>query len=62
MCWAHIKHNERHGMGTAESIGGYDAGKLANLRRQLKNSAKNLADLLCYEWPSALDITKELRR
>jgi hypothetical protein len=35
---------------------------LANLRRQLKNIAKNLADLLCHEWPSALDITNELHR
>jgi hypothetical protein len=35
---------------------------LANLRRQLKNVAKNLADLLLHEWPSALDITNELHR
>jgi hypothetical protein len=32
---------------------------LANLRRQLKNVAKNLAGLLLHEWPSALDITNE---
>jgi hypothetical protein len=35
---------------------------LANLRHQLKNVAKNLADLLLHEWPSALDITNELQR
>jgi hypothetical protein len=35
---------------------------LANLQHQLKNVAKNLADLLCHEWPSALDITNELHR
>jgi hypothetical protein len=35
---------------------------LANLRRQLKNVAKNLTDLLLHEWPSALDITNELHR
>jgi hypothetical protein len=37
---------------------------LANLRRQcqFKNDAKNLADLLCHEWLSALDITNELHR
>jgi hypothetical protein len=35
---------------------------LANLQRQLKNVAKNLADLLLHEWPSALDITNELHR
>jgi hypothetical protein len=35
---------------------------LANLRRQFKNIAKNLADLLLHEWPSALDITNELHR
>jgi hypothetical protein len=35
---------------------------LANLRRQSKNIAKNLADLLLHEWPSALDITNELHR
>jgi hypothetical protein len=34
---------------------------LANLWRQLKNIAKNLADLL-HEWPSALDIMNELHR
>jgi hypothetical protein len=36
--------------------------ELANLRRQLKNIAENLADLLLCEWPSALDITNELHR
>jgi hypothetical protein len=35
---------------------------LANLRHQLKNIAKNLADLLLHEWPSAIDITNELHR
>jgi hypothetical protein len=35
---------------------------LANLRRQLKNIAENLADLLLHEWPSPLDITNELHR
>jgi hypothetical protein len=35
---------------------------LANLRRQLKNVAKNLTELLVHEWPSALDITNELHR
>jgi hypothetical protein len=35
---------------------------LANLWRQLKNVAKNLADILHHEWPSALDITNELHR
>ncbi len=35
---------------------------LANLRRRLKNVAKNLTDLLVHEWPSALDITNELHR
>jgi hypothetical protein len=35
---------------------------LANLRRQLKNIAKNLANLLLHEWPSALDIMNELHR
>jgi hypothetical protein len=35
---------------------------LANLQRQLKNVAKNLADLLLHKWPSALDITNELHR
>jgi hypothetical protein len=35
---------------------------LANLRRQLKNVAKNLADFLCHEWPSAPDIINELHR
>jgi hypothetical protein len=35
---------------------------LANLRCQLKNVAKNLADLFRHEWPSALDITNELHR
>jgi hypothetical protein len=35
---------------------------LANLRHQLKNVAKNLADLLLHEWPSALDFTNELHR
>jgi hypothetical protein len=35
---------------------------LANLRHQLKNVAKNLADLLLHEWPSALDNTNELHR
>ncbi len=34
----------------------------ANLWRQLKNVATNLADLLHREWPSALDITNELHR
>ncbi len=33
---------------------------LANLQHQLKKIAKNLVDLLCHEWPSALDITNEL--
>jgi hypothetical protein len=31
---------------------------LANLQRQLKNVAENLADLLLHEWPSALDIMR----
>jgi hypothetical protein len=35
---------------------------LANLRRQLKDVAKNLADLLLHEWPSALNITNEYHR
>jgi hypothetical protein len=35
---------------------------LANLRRQLKNVAKNLTELLVHEWPSAPDITNELNR
>jgi hypothetical protein len=35
---------------------------LANPRRQLKNIAKNLADVLLHEWPSALNITNELHR
>jgi hypothetical protein len=35
---------------------------LANLRRQLKNVAENLADLLLHELPSALDITNEFNR
>jgi hypothetical protein len=35
---------------------------LANLWRQFKNGAENLADLLLHEWPSALDITNELHR
>jgi hypothetical protein len=35
---------------------------LANLRRQLKNIAKNLTELLVHEWPSALDITNKLHR
>jgi hypothetical protein len=35
---------------------------LTNLRRQLKNVAKNLTDLLVHEWPSALDIINELHR
>ncbi len=35
---------------------------LTNLRRQLKNVAKNLTELLVNEWPSALDITNELHR
>jgi hypothetical protein len=35
---------------------------LANLRRQLKNAAENLADLLLHEWPSALEIMNELHR
>jgi hypothetical protein len=35
---------------------------LANLRRQLKNVAKNLTDLFVHEWPSALDNTNELHR
>ncbi len=35
---------------------------LANLWCQLKNVAKNLADLLLHEWPSALDIMNELHR
>jgi hypothetical protein len=35
---------------------------LANLWHQLKNVAKNLADLLLHERPSALDITNELLR
>jgi hypothetical protein len=35
---------------------------LANLRHQLKNVAKNLADLQLHEWPSALDIMNELHR
>jgi hypothetical protein len=36
--------------------------ELTNLRRQSKKIAKNLADLLLHEWPSALDITNELHR
>ncbi len=36
--------------------------ELAELRRQLKTIAQNLADLLLPEWPSALDITNELHR
>jgi hypothetical protein len=35
---------------------------LANLWRQLKNVAKNPADLLLHEWPTALNITNELHR
>ncbi len=35
---------------------------LANLRRQLKNVAENLADLQLHEWPSAFDIMNELHR
>jgi hypothetical protein len=35
---------------------------LANLRHQLKNVSKNLADLFLHEWPSALNITNELHR
>jgi hypothetical protein len=35
---------------------------LANLCCQLKNVARNPADLLLHEWPSALDITNELHR
>jgi hypothetical protein len=35
---------------------------LANLRHQIKNVAKNLADLLLHEWPSAHDIANELHR
>jgi hypothetical protein len=35
---------------------------LATLRCQLKNVAKNQADLFLHEWPSALDITNELHR
>ncbi len=49
-------------MGTAKSISGYDSGRSGNLRRQLKNVAKNLTDFLVHEWPSALDITNELHR
>jgi hypothetical protein len=36
--------------------------ELADLRRQLKNVAENLEDLLLPDWPSALDITNELHR
>jgi hypothetical protein len=36
--------------------------ELADLCRQLKNVAENLADLLFPKWPSALDITNELHR
>jgi hypothetical protein len=36
--------------------------ELADLCRQLKNVAENLADLFLPEWPSALDITNELHR
>jgi hypothetical protein len=35
---------------------------LANLWRQLKNVAKNLAGLLLHEWPSALNSKNELHR
>ncbi len=35
---------------------------VANLRHQLKNIAKNLADVFLHKWPSALDITNELHR
>jgi hypothetical protein len=35
---------------------------LANLRRQLKNVAMNLTDLLVHEWSSALAISNELHR
>jgi hypothetical protein len=37
-------------------------GGIWDISPLLKNVAKNLADLLCHEWPSALDITNELHR
>jgi hypothetical protein len=50
-------------MGTAKSISGYDGGRPGQPTVSIKkNVAKNLADLLINEWPSALDITNELRR
>jgi hypothetical protein len=36
--------------------------ELADLNRQLKSVAENIADLLLPGWPSALDITNELHR
>ncbi len=49
-------------MGTAKSIGGYEGGRSGQPTTSIKNIAKNLADLLRHEWPSALDITYELHR
>ena len=55
-------NNERHGMGTAKSIGGYDSGRAGRPLLLIKNVAENQADLLLPEWPSALDITNEVLR
>jgi hypothetical protein len=49
-------------MGTAKSIGRYGRGRSGQPTASIKNVAKNLADLLLHEWPSALNITNELHR
>ena len=42
LCCAHIKHKERHGMGTAKCIGGYDGGKsgepTASIKKMLQRT------------------------
>ncbi len=39
-CCAHIKLNERHGMGTAKSIGGYEGGRSGQSTASIKKRCK----------------------
>jgi hypothetical protein len=49
-------------MGTAASMRGYEGGRSGKPTVSMKYVAKNLADFLLHEWPSAFDITNELHR
>ncbi len=49
-------------MGTAKSISGYDGRRSGQPTASMKKRCKEPSVAFFHEWPSALDITNELRR